>query len=265
MSREKDFAWAYCDKILGDPKLLCKFCKAKCSGGIYRFKYHLAQILGHDICLCKNVDENVKYKATLAIDMLSQHNTKKEKKKKEIGTPKVENFSSTTPLSSPFVGSSMQFPSFPHIPPTPSPSQTQRQMNPPAFNIGGGNINTFFPPRTKSGSQPTLDTTGPYWQAMIDVVVVASPGFKAPSLESIRTNFLLESLEDAMLVLSEFCSSWVETGCAIMSDGWTDKRNRTLINLLVSCLVGTMFLKLVDASDKVKIAQLICEMMEEVI
>ena len=82
---------------------------------------------------------------------------------------------------------------------------------------------------------------------MIDVVVVAGPGFKAPSLESIRTNLLLESLEDAMLVLFEFRSSWVETGCVIMSDGWTDKRNRTLINLLVSCLVGTMFLKSVDA------------------
>ena len=100
---------------------------------------------------------------------------------------------------------------------------------------------------------------------MIDAVAVAGPGFKAPSLESIRTNFLLESVENAMLALSKFCSSWVETECTIMSDGWTNQRNRTLINLLVSFLVGTMFLKSVDASDKVKTAQLICEMMEEVI
>eukprot|EP00253_Pinus_taeda_P009403 PITA_09403 len=167
-------------------------------------------------------------------------------------------------------------------------------MNPPAFNIGGGNINTFFSPCTKPSSQPTLDTTGwkknihsqarkaianfwyyfdipfhcaisPYWQAMIDAVVVASPGFKAPSLESIRTNLLLESVEDSMLVLSKFCSSWVETGCTIMSDGWTDQRNRTLINILVSCPIGTMFLKSVDASNKVKTAQFICKIMEEVV
>ena len=50
-----------------------------------------------------------------------------------------------------------------------------------------------------------------------------------------------------------------------MSDGWTDKRKRTLINFLFSCPKGTMFLKSVDASDKVKSAQLICEMMEEVV
>ncbi len=77
---------------------------------------------------------------------------------------------------------------------------------------------------------------------MIDAFVVVGPGFKASSLERIRTNFLLESVEDAKLVLSIFHSSWVEIGCTIMSDGWIDQRNRTLINLLVSCLVGTMFL-----------------------
>lgn len=105
----------------------------------------------------------------------------------------------------------------------------------------------------------------PYWQAMIDAVAIAGPGFKAPTSESLRTNLLLESVEDVMLVLAEFRSSWVETRCTIISDGWTDQRNRTLINFLVSCPVDTMFLKSMDASDKVNIAQLICEMMEEVI
>lgn len=82
---------------------------------------------------------------------------------------------------------------------------------------------------------------------------------------SLRTYILLESVEDVMLVLAEFRSSWVETGCTIMSDGWTDQRNRTLINFLVSCPTGTMFLKSVDVPDKVTTAQLICEMMEEVV
>ena len=123
MPREKDFAWAYCDKIPGNPKLLCKFCKAECSGGIYRFKYHLAQILGHDIGLCNKVDENVKHQATMALDMLSRHNAKRAKHKQEIGTLGADVSSSNTPFSSPFVESSMSFPSFPQM--LPSPSQTQ--------------------------------------------------------------------------------------------------------------------------------------------
>ena len=42
-----------------------------------------------------------------------------------------------------------------------------------------------------------------------------------------------------------------------MSDGWTDGKNCTIINFLVSCPQGTMFLKSVDASDKVKDAHLL--------
>eukprot|EP00253_Pinus_taeda_P002450 PITA_02450 len=268
MPREKEFSWAYCDKIPGDPRLLCKFCKTKCSGGIYRFKFHLAQIPSHDIGLCSKVDDNVKYQATLALDMLDQHNAKKAKQNTEIGTLGVDSFSTTSPMSPHSVESSMPFPSFPHMPPRPSQTQSHTSPSTPSFNTGGGNINTFFAPRTKPSSQPTLDATR--WKKISIVrqgrpLLTFGPGFKAPTSESLRTNMLLESVEDVMLVLAEFRSSWVETGCTIMSDGWTDQRNRTLVNFLVSCPAGTIFLKSVDASDKVKTAQLICGMMEEVI
>eukprot|EP00253_Pinus_taeda_P027264 PITA_27264 len=208
MLREMDFAWAYCDKIPGKSKLLCKFCKKECSGGIYRFKFHLAQIPGHDIGLCSKVDDNVKYQAALVLEMLDQHNAKKAKQNTEIGTLGVDSFSTTSPMSPHFVESSMSFPSFPHMPPRPSQTQSHTSPSTPSFNTRGGHINTFFAPRTKLGSQPTLDATG--------------PGFKAPTSESLRTDMLLESVEDVMFVLAEFRSSWVEIGCTIMSDGWTD-------------------------------------------
>ena len=50
-----------------------------------------------------------------------------------------------------------------------------------------------------------------------------------------------------------------------MSDGWSDTRNRTIINFLVSCPQGTMFLKSVDASDRVKDANLLFQLLDEVI
>ena len=89
---------------------------------------------------------------------------------------------------------------------------------------------------------------------MVDAIAIACPRFKAPISKSLRTDLLLESVDDVMLILAEFRSSWAETGCTIMIDEWTDQRNRTLINFLVSCPTGTMLLKSVDASDKVKTA-----------
>eukprot|EP00253_Pinus_taeda_P027219 PITA_27219 len=50
-----------------------------------------------------------------------------------------------------------------------------------------------------------------------------------------------------------------------MSDGWTDQRNNTIINFLVFCPRGTMFLKLVDASDKVKYGHLLFQLLDEVV
>ena len=38
----------------------------------------------------------------------------------------------------------------------------------------------------------------------------------------------------------------------LMGDGWTDNRQRTLINFMVYCLKGISFVKSVDASDIVK-------------
>jgi hypothetical protein len=50
-----------------------------------------------------------------------------------------------------------------------------------------------------------------------------------------------------------------------MSDGWIDGRNCTITNFLVSCPQGTMFLKFVDASDKVKDANLVFQLLDEII
>ena len=47
-----------------------------------------------------------------------------------------------------------------------------------------------------------------------------------------------------------------------MSDGWTDQKGRTLINFLVSCPKGTMFIKSVDASHQIKDARTLCDLLD---
>jgi hypothetical protein len=65
--------------------------------------------------------------------------------------------------------------------------------------------------------------------------------------------------------LIEFKESWSKTRCTIMSDGWTDGRSHTILNFLIACPKGTMFLKSVDASDQVKDAQLLFHLLDEVV
>ena len=41
----------------------------------------------------------------------------------------------------------------------------------------------------------------------------------------------------------------IALGCTLMANGWTDTRHRSLINFLVYCPRGMVFVKSVNASD----------------
>ena len=50
-----------------------------------------------------------------------------------------------------------------------------------------------------------------------------------------------------------------------MTNGWTDRRRRTILNFLVNSPRGTVFLKSIDASDICKTADKIYKIMDDVV
>jgi hypothetical protein len=100
---------------------------------------------------------------------------------------------------------------------------------------------------------------------MWDSIIACGRGFKGPSMHDLRGSLLQKEVESIEEYLIDYKVSWVKTGCTIMSDGWSDGKNRTIINFLVSCPQGTMFLRSVDASDRVKDANLLFELLDEVV
>ncbi|KAL5728016.1 hypothetical protein ACHQM5_001144 [Ranunculus cassubicifolius] len=65
--------------------------------------------------------------------------------------------------------------------------------------------------------------------------------------------------------IEKFKVHWDTYGVTIMTDWWTDGKGRTLINFLVNCPKGTVFLKSIDGSEHVHDAKLIYDMLKEVI
>ncbi|KAG2564437.1 uncharacterized protein LOC120681668 [Panicum virgatum] len=57
--------------------------------------------------------------------------------------------------------------------------------------------------------------------------------------------------------------AWKHYGCTLMSDGWSDKRGRHLINFLVNSPEGTYFLESIDASSEVHDANMLADLLEE--
>jgi len=50
-----------------------------------------------------------------------------------------------------------------------------------------------------------------------------------------------------------------------MTDGWTDRKRRTILNFLVNSPRGTVFLKSIDAFDICKTAEKIFKMIDDIV
>ncbi|XP_072074839.1 uncharacterized protein [Arachis hypogaea] len=77
-----------------------------------------------------------------------------------------------------------------------------------------------------------------YFQPALDGVAVIGPGFKGPSYDEMRVHLLADLKREYQLLVEKYRSSWKSTGCTLMADGWTNQRQRTLINFLVYCYAG---------------------------
>ena len=64
--------------------LTCKLCGKEIRGGVYRLKYHLAQIPGHDVGPCTNTTVELILRATRALGELEQTREAKEEMKRQL-------------------------------------------------------------------------------------------------------------------------------------------------------------------------------------
>nr|KAJ0207040.1 hypothetical protein LSAT_V11C500271280 [Lactuca sativa] len=121
------------------------------------------------------------------------------------------------------------------------------------------------------------------FQDVIDAIGDYGKGMPAPSYHNVQVTLQKEVLQDTNKFVDQracspaicrfkknkfvdsFRPQWQKHGCSIMSGFWIDGKGRALINFLVNFPTGTVFLKLIDASEHVKDAQLIVKMINQVI
>ncbi|KAL6332605.1 hypothetical protein AAG906_009925 [Vitis piasezkii] len=121
-------------------------------------------------------------------------------------------------------------------------------------NPYGPNVSQFEGDRAEGEEEP-----------MLDAISAIGPGYKGPNYHQLRVNLLKDAKKEVQLLVDSYRAIWAKVGCTIMGDGWTDNRQRTLINFLVYCPEGISFVKSVDASDIVKDATNLFQLFDEVI
>ncbi|XP_058756871.1 uncharacterized protein LOC131630088 [Vicia villosa] len=253
-----DIAWAHCTRSPDGKSLVCMYChKSFGGGGIHRVKQHLAGIVGN-VEICKKVSAEIRFQ-------MKQHFNERSKKRKASDVAESESF--TTEGGELQIGASKK---------------------------NDARIGTYFLPRTTPGAQPTLKSVmqskevvekcdlaiakwfidasipfnaanSPYFQPAVDALCCMGAGYKVPTMHALRGNLLNKWVDDVKIQIEQYRSTWKDTGCTLMADGWTDRCRRTLINFLVYCPKGTIFIKSVDASGASKTAETLFKLFKEVV
>ena len=98
---------------------------------------------------------------------------------------------------------------------------------------------------------------------MIAAIGQYGVGMKGLSIYEVRVIHLKKELEITKDNMKDHEMEWKKNGCAIMSDGWIDRKKRTLVNFLVNCLKGTMFMESIDASSMNKMGEKKFELLDK--
>lgn len=82
-------------------------------------------------------------------------------------------------------------------------------------------------------------------------------GYTPPTYNRLRTTLLAQEKEHINRLLQPIRDSWRKKGASIVSDGWSDRQRRPLINIMAASSGGAMFIKAIDASGNIKDADYI--------
>jgi hypothetical protein len=74
----------------------------------------------------------------------------------------------------------------------------------------------------------------PYWDQVVTSISLSGKGFKPPTPYEVSGPLLDGEVRNIHQLVEEQRKVWEQKGCTIISDGWTDGRNRTLINFIVA-------------------------------
>ncbi|KAL6494356.1 hypothetical protein OROGR_031156 [Orobanche gracilis] len=263
---KKDKAWNYAYQLDGEKCVRCKFCHHKSNGGVTRLKDHLAQT-HKGVAPCPSVPPEVKNEILQSLQITKVSKLKRSELLREIGEgPRGESkdssyFESGEGSSQGNVSNINQGTLDNFVKSAPRQTTINSVYKKELLNDVKRRVGRFI----YSAALPFNVVNDLYWLPMIDGIAEYGKGFKPPSMHELRTWVLKAEVDDINIIYEDHKKAWKTYGCTIMPDGWTDQKQRALMNFLVNSPAGTFFIKSVDVSDSIKKGELIFKYPDEVI
>ncbi|XP_022744587.1 uncharacterized protein LOC111295387 [Durio zibethinus] len=104
-----------------------------------------------------------------------------------------------------------------------------------------------------------------YFQPMVDAIVLGGSGPLMPLRNDLQGWVLKKLVEEVKNDNDKVMAAWVRTGCSILVNQWNTETGRILLNFLVYCPEGTVFLKSIDASSVINSSDALYELLKQVV
>ena len=105
----------------------------------------------------------------------------------------------------------------------------------------------------------------PAFLKMCEMIGKYGLGYKTLSCHDVREKMLKQAVQKTDDSLQEFRDEWKRTSCSIMYDGWTNKKRRSICNVLVNNPKGTVFLYSLDTSNISKTTDKVFKMLDDIV
>ncbi|CAA0812145.1 hAT transposon superfamily protein [Striga hermonthica] len=273
--KSDDIGWNY--GVLADPynkdRVKCVLCSKVMSGGIRRLKEHIGQISGN-VVSCKKATKEDQAKCRNAIN---------ESKAKKMKTKEVqEELLSSVNIKGLNVESSQQCEKAKEFHSLGPMDRFATTINPEASlnvtkTMREQNINdAIWKERSNlvkdyfvdwayeagiSFNANELDSFRLFSEALGQF----GPRWKPPSSYEMREPLLKKAVERTKLKVKPHEDEWKKSGCSIMTDAWSDRKRRSIMNLCVNSKIGTIFLSSKESSDISHTSEMIFEYVDQCI
>jgi hypothetical protein len=267
--------------------LQCTFCSGIYHGGITRIKYHLGKVPKSNVAKCKKVPSDVQQEI-LEVLAIKSDNKQKKAEEKEEDRVVVDLSHSEGEEHSDAEGNSVivvkKMSSKGHSGPIDKfcrltteeivaarkgkgvlsekvQSKISTEKREEKRDRACEYICNFF----YDASIPHNVTTLPSFELMLEAIGDFGRGLRGPTPYEMSGKFLQKRKRKVQELVKAHKESWELHGCSVMTDAWTDKRGRGVMNLVVHNAYGVYFLDSVDCSAVKKDGRYIFELVDKCI
>lgn len=276
--KSDDIGWEY--GFCPDPNKLdrvkCNMCGKEFSGGVSRMKQHIARIVGNVVsCPNSTIDDQLKCR-----NSINEGKVKKKVKQSHDEALRAEVRLDTNETTIDVDG--IDDSSGTRVPNVLGPMDSfANKLNPEeALKSGKGkkvDLNNIVRKERilaahKFISRWAYECAVPFhafekdsFKMMLEVIGQFGTGLPSPSRYALSNTLLKYEVERTKNTLKKNEEEWKQDGCSIMTDAWSDRKRRSIMNLCVNSKMGTVFLSSKECSDQAHTGQHIYEYVESCI